>query len=211
MLDKSKQVHRPERLRGYDYSRPGCYFVTFNTRVRGEDILCKVVEGEKGADTLCKDAAKREAGTCLVGPDPLVRPIPPQLPDFHQSPLLQLTPAGEIVRELIENIPVVCGNAQVDCYVIMPDHVHLLIWLRGASSDGWEATGRDGLTRGSGPTGGVSLSQVVRALKSLSRKRVGYALWQERYYDHIIRSREELQSARQYIQNNPAKWLLDGK
>ena len=58
MLDREKKVHRPERLKGYDYSSPGCYFVTFNNKARGEDILCKVVEGSK------------EAETFLVGPDP---------------------------------------------------------------------------------------------------------------------------------------------
>ena len=73
MLDREKKVHRPERLKGYDYSSPGCYFVTFNTKTRGEPILCNL-------------ETAREAEASLVGPDPQVTPIthqtPPQKKEF---------------------------------------------------------------------------------------------------------------------------------
>ena len=196
MLDREKKVHRPERLKGYDYSSPGCYFVTFNTKARGEDILCKVVEGSK------------EAEAFLVGPDPLVRPFPLQEPGLRREVSCVLTQAGEIVRALIERIPLTYSNAGVDCYVIMPDHVHLLLWIWDAPQKRMELPEGNGLTRGSGPTKKASLPQVIRALKSLSSKRVGYPLWQERYYDHIIRNQQDLENARQYIQNNPLKWVL---
>ena len=195
MLDREKKVHRPERLKGYDYSSPGCYFVTFNTKARGEQILCNL-------------ETAREAEASLVGPDPLVRPFPQQVSSLQEEFSCVLTQAGEVLQTLIERIPAVYCNAGVDCYVIMPDHVHLLIWIWGASQERMEVPGRNGLTRGSGPTKKASLPQVIRALKSLSSKRVGYPLWQERYYDHIIRSQEELQGARQYIQNNPLMWVL---
>ena len=183
MLDREKKVHRPERLKGYDYSSPGCYFVTFNAKARGEPILCNL-------------ETTKEAETFLVGPDPLVRPFPQQVPSFQQEVSCALTQAGEVLQTLIERIPVVYCNADVDCYAIMPDHVHLLVWIWGASRERMEVPGRDGLTRGSGPTKKASLPQVIRALKSLSSKRAGYPLWQERYYDHIIRNQEELQGAR---------------
>ena len=119
-----------------------------------------------------------------------------------------MTQAGEIVRALIERIPLTYSNAGVDCYVIMPDHVHLLLWIWDAPQEGMEFPEGNGLTRGSGPTKKAFLPQVIRALKSLSSKRVGYPLWQERYYDHIIRNQQDLENARQYIQNNPLKWVL---
>ena len=34
-------------------------------------------------------------------------------------------------------------------------------------------------------------------------------LWQRNFYDHIIRNEQELQSIREYIINNPAKWQED--
>ena len=203
MLDKSKQVHRPERLRGYDYSRPGYYLVTLTTKIRGENILCSI-EGKREAEA-------------PVGPAPLGRPIPRQQPDpqipqqpaaSSDGPLVRLTPAGGTVRELIERIPAVYRNAGVDCYTIMPDHVHMVIWLRSGSADGVGVCreGGDGPAGGPGPTG---LPGIVGAVKSLTTRRLGESIWQDHYYDHIIRSQEELRNVRQYIQNNPLQWLLN--
>ena len=61
-----------------------------------------------------------------------------------------------------------------------------------------------------GPTGKTaSLPQIINALKSMTSKRIGYSPWQEDYYDHIIRNDTDLQATREYIQNNPLKWILD--
>ncbi|MBE0664238.1 MAG: transposase [Candidatus Aminicenantes bacterium] len=34
-------------------------------------------------------------------------------------------------------------------------------------------------------------------------------LWQRNYYEHIIRNENELQQTREYIRNNPADWEID--
>ena len=36
-------------------------------------------------------------------------------------------------------------------------------------------------------------------------------LWQRGYYEHIIRNQQDLDEIRRYIENNPAKWVLEGK
>ena len=172
MLDETKKYHRPQRLKGYDYSSPGYYFVTFNTKVRRENILCSI--------------------SGHVGPAPLGGSSPP---------IITLTQAGKILCGLIENVDQAYCNAQIDCYAIMPDHVHLLIYLRPVRNDP---------PRGAGPTGRKSsLPQIINTLKSLTSKRIGYPLWQEGYHDHIIRNDADLYAARQYIQNNPTQWELD--
>ncbi len=175
MLDETKKYHRPQRLKGYDYSSPGYYFVTFNTKVRQEDILCSISN--------------------YVGPAPLGG-------SSHQhSPTISLTSAGNILQELIGNVDQVYCNAHIDCYVIMPDHVHLLVYLSSLWNDP---------PRGAGPTGkAAGLPQIINTLKSLASKRAGYSLWQEDYYDHIIRNDADLQAIREYIQNNPLQWVLD--
>lgn len=193
MLDKSKQVHRPERLKGYDYSRPGCYFVTFNTKARDKNILCKVVKAE------------REAEAPTVGPAPLCRPIPQPAEGPNQEAVFVLTRAGEVVQALIERIPAVYHDVKLDCYVIMPDHVHLLIWIKDCPPEGRELPGGNGLHRGAGPT---SIPKIIHAVKSLAAKELGKSIWQDHYYDHIIRNDEDLESTRQYIQSNPLKWIL---
>ena len=108
------------------------------------------------------------------------------------GPVVRLTDAGKIVHELIENINHVYPDVRVDCYIIMPDHVHLVLVL-GCT---------DGPPRAAVPT---SLPKIINALKSLAVKRYGAPLWQDEYYDHIIRNDFDLNEIRTYIQNNPLK------
>ena len=194
MLDKNKRVHRPERLKGHDYSRPGCYFVNYNTKIRGENLLCKVVKAE------------REAERSFVGPAPLCRPIPQPAEDFHQEVCCELTRAGEVLQGLIERTAAVYDDVEMDCYVIMPDHVHLLLWIKDRPLESGELPERDGLHRGAGP---ASIPGIIHAIKVLTTGKLGESLWQRGYYDHIIRNDEDLQATRQYIRDNPVKWFLN--
>jgi REP element-mobilizing transposase RayT len=79
----------------------------------------------------------------------------------------------------------------------MPDHVHFIVWLRPKEG-----------------TPSPSLGNVVGALKSRTALKWSHhlkatgkhqpgKLWQDRYYDHIIRNENDLNIKRQYIQNNP--------
>lgn len=155
--------HKPPRLSGYDYTTPGYYFITFNTRIRGKNILCTI----------------HPVGTAALG-----------------GPKVSLTRAGLIVRELIENIPCVYSNARVDCYVIMPDHVHLILVLDPDNEP----------PRAAAPT---SIPKIINSLKSLATKRCGTPLWQDEYYDHVIRNDTDLDETRRYIQNNPLNRTLN--
>ena len=74
----------------------------------------------------------------------------------------------------------------------MPDHVHLILVL-GC---------QDEPPRAAVPT---SLSRVINTVKSLATKRFGASLWQDEYYDHLIRNDADLAETRAYIQNNPLK------
>ena len=179
MLDKNKRVHRPERLKGHDDSQPGCCFVTFNTKIRGENILCKAVRAE------------REAECSFVGPAPRCRPI---------------TRAGEVLQGLIERTAAAYDEVELDCYVIMLDHVHLLLWIKDRPLESGEFPERDGLHRGAGPT---SIPGIIHAVKVLTTRKLGESIWQKGYYDHVIRNDEDLQSTRQSIRDNPMRWLLN--
>ena len=41
--------HKPPRLPGYDYMTPGYYFITFNSKLRGQNILCTIHPVETAA------------------------------------------------------------------------------------------------------------------------------------------------------------------
>ena len=69
------------------------------------------------------------------------------------------------------------------------------------------------MRRPTGPPPG-SLGAIVGNFKSVTTRRVnrmrktpGTSLWQRNYYERIIRNERELNRIRQYIYDNPARWL----
>lgn len=106
-----------------------------------------------------------------------------------------LTSLGRIVRQSVEDIPKHYPAISVDHYVIMPNHVHLLLQIH---SDG---DGRSMIA----PT----ISTVVRLLKGTVSKQAGYPVWQKGFYDHVVRNEEDYQEIWQYIEGNPGKWAED--
>nr|WP_326127205.1 transposase [uncultured Oscillibacter sp.] len=198
---------KPLRLQGYDYSRGGYYFVTVCTAVRGENILAEICSG-----LLAVGAA------ALGGPSAVDT-------GTSEDPWVALTAIGEVVAQNIEDINhVYNGRVSVDCSVIMPDHIHLIIRIHDAviqtPVEGWGQEVRngppggepvrrpgDGPPRAAAPT--VALPKIVNTLKGLTSRKAGYPLWQRGYYEHIIRNDEDLENTRQYIRDNPWKWLLN--
>ena len=85
----------------------------------------------------------------------------------------------------------------VDKYVIMPDHIHLLITILPAEN------GR--------PMGAPMISNMVNQLKGYVTKRIGFPIWQKLYYDHIIRDEEDFNTKWEYIDNNPISWFDKNK
>ena len=151
-LPKRKQ----NRLTGYDYSQPGCYFVTICSRDR-EHLF-----------------------GCVVGADVLI------------GPHVQLSEVGAIVEQTISQIP------SVDKYIVMPNHVHILLRLPVANN---------GPMGTSAPT--QSVPWIVRYLKRTVTIACGKTVWQRGYHDHIIRSEADYLRIWDYIDTNPAKWRED--
>ncbi len=118
-------------------------------------------------------------------------------PISDRPPGIVLSEAGRVAEQAIQEIPKHYSGVYVDAYVIMPNHIHLLIRIEGGS-------GRSMI----GPTSAPTLSRIIRQMKSAVTKRLGNSIWQDRFYDHIIRNEEDYSIRYQYIENNPANWLL---
>ena len=116
---------------------------------------------------------------------------------INRPPRISLTPLGRIVDETIRAIPDHYPGISVDQYIIMPDHVHLILALRHIGPDGRQIAA---------PT---PLSNVIQQMKRITSKQAGISLWQKGFYDHVIRNDEDLANVRQYIRNNPLKWIQD--
>ena len=115
---------------------------------------------------------------------------------------LRLLPYGEIADQHIRQMNAFYEAVSVDKYAIMPDHIHLLLRIHNA--EGHPGTGAS--TKRSSV-----ISRFVGTFKRFCNKDFGKNIWQDRYYDHVVRNQQDYDEIWQYIENNPAKWLLDGK
>ena len=119
------------------------------------------------------------------------------------APRTRLSPTGKIVARQLGNMIAFYPHVRIEKYVVMPNHIHLLIAIQ---------QGPSGASRTPPPTS-ARASQVIpmfiSTLKRLTNKTAGHALWQRGYYDHIIRSPDDYNTIWHYIDTNPAKWAQD--
>ena len=106
-----------------------------------------------------------------------------------------LTNLGQIVHRCIGDIPRHYPAITVDHFVIMPDHIHLLLQIH-TDPHGRSITA---------PT----ISTAIRLFKGTVSKQAGFPIWQKGYYDHVIRSERDYQDAWNYIEGNPCKSIED--
>jgi len=118
---------------------------------------------------------------------------------------LQPTAIGNVANqywlEIRQHFPFV----ELDEYVIMPNHVHGILFLNRPDYDGWQPNKF-------GPQS-KNLASIIRGYKAgvktfATTNQIEFE-WQPRYYDHIIKSEKDLNNIRQYIIDNPVKWEMD--
>ena len=119
--------------------------------------------------------------------------------DGLARPVVKCTNLGHIVEQQIAAIPKRFPTVLVDTYVIMPNHIHLLLRLQ-------EDAGRASPS----PTVGA----VIGALKSLSTRAArpylnGKPLFQRSFYDHVVRNEKNYTECWLYIDSYPARWAQD--
>ena len=99
------------------------------------------------------------------------------------APRTRLSPTGKIVARQLGNMIAFYPHVRIEKYVVMPNHIHLLIAIQ---------QGPSGASRTPPPTSARAsqvIPMLISTLKRLTNKTAGHALWQRGYYDHIIRSR----------------------
>ena len=105
-----------------------------------------------------------------------------------------LTPAGKSVKEKILRInDVYKGAVHVDNYVVMPNHIHLLLSLE----------------KGGRHIAAPTISSVVNQYKGAVSKELGVSCWQKSFHDHIVRNEADYRRIWEYIDANPGKWEED--
>lgn len=150
----NSKTRKPNRLKNYDYSQNGVYFIT----------------------------------VCVENRNPILSYIP------VGANCVRLSKIGNVVEEEINNISKIYANVTVENYVIMPNHIHLLVFIDRFS-------GRTQFA----PT----ISRIIKQFKGIITKRLSKSIWQKGFYDHIIRDEYDFQIRWQYIEDNPYRWCED--
>ena len=193
-FDPQKHHRRSIRLKGYDYSQAGIYYVTIVTQGR-EHIFGEIVNKE-----------------------------------------MVLSRYGEIVQKWWDDIPVHFPNVEIMAFVIMPNHIHGIIFItddrRGEvlsprilsprdnpnqnmmndETMGIHNQSRETPLRGKSTLGqimGYFKYQSTKEMNALDDKDVITKFWQRNYYERIIRNEKELQQKTDYILDNPSRWEDD--
>lgn len=157
-------IRKPTRLKGYDYSSSGVYFITICTKDR-KQLLSKITVGQGLAPAENK-----------------------------------LTRYGKIAREQIELLENRYKGIKIDKYVIMPNHIHILI-------SNYE------IAAGASPC--PTISDMMCAFKSITTRECKKEelktqhLFQSSFHDHIIRGERDYQKIWEYIDTNVARWEKD--
>lgn len=106
---------------------------------------------------------------------------------------LPLSKIGIVIENEIYKLNTVYENIKVDKYQIMPNHIHLIIFIYEDSN------GRTQFA----PT----ISRIIKQFKGSITKQIEFSIWQKSFYDSIIRNEKEYQEVWNYIHNNPLKYL----
>ena len=109
-----------------------------------------------------------------------------------------LSEVGLLIDAKINLIPQIYPDVIVDAYVIMPNHIHIMLVIKaiGDSSNGRALRA---------PT----VSRVVNQLKGAVTKELGRPIWQKSFYDHIIRDEDDYWTYIIEIDENPEVWTYD--
>ena len=119
---------------------------------------------------------------------------------------MHLNGFGRAVQSVWDGLPKYYGNLTLDAFVVMPNHIHGILILNDVS-------GVVGPGLRPGPTKAHPVTQIVGSFKSFSARRInqlrgtpGIPVWQEDYWERVVREESELNAIREYIFHNPLGW-----
>ena len=161
-FDPERHHRRSIRLRGYDYTQPGSYFVTICVEDRAR-VFGDVFDAE-----------------------------------------MALTRLGRTVEEAWRGLPRRFRGLAIDAFVVMPNHVHGLLWLEHDDTLSQPALG-DAL----GWFKTVTTNLYIHGVRDAGWPSYDRRLWQRTFHEHIVRNESDMERIRSYIVNNPANWHED--
>lgn len=184
---------RSIRLKGYDYSKEGLYFIT---------ICCH---------------KQQYLFECISNVDDVSCSLRPTCRPNELK--IELNDAGKMIENWYFKLENKFSNIKCHEMVVMPNHFHCIIEITNepvdstALNDG-SALRADTRVRPDIPTvvqwfKTMTTNEYIRGVKTLGWQRFDGKLWQRDYYEHIIRNHQSFIKISNYIRNNPTKWHID--
>ncbi len=184
------------RWKGADYNSTGAFFITVCTENR-RCMLCEIV------------------GTGVLD-GPKTNGFVSTLVDTPNVPFVKLSQYGMIADKYIKQLNDFYKDISVESYVIMPNHIHLLLVVNVNGNGSASTTVHDGEIPANGPSGtpvptiqNSIVARFVSTFKRFCNKEYGGNIWQYRSNDHVIRDRQDYAEHARYIYENPMRWHFD--
>ena len=170
-MNKNLPKRKDLRLKEYDYSEPGAYFITICTKNKEKSLW----KGELDVQNF---------DWKLVGAR------------FARPQNLPLSEIGIAVEQNLNKWNETYENVYLSSYVIMPNHLHIMVVILPDEEDGRAKRA---------PT----VSTMINQFKGAVTKQLGENIWQKLFYDHVIRNKYDYEEIAKYILENPLKWQFD--
>ncbi|MBN1535924.1 MAG: hypothetical protein JW908_04270 [Anaerolineales bacterium] len=227
------QNRRSIRLKGYDYTHTGAYFITICACQR-EWLFGEIVNGEMQLNTMGQIVENEWAKTQQLRPDVELGPFVIMPNHFHG--IIWIVDGRGTARraptadgnthhnDQLHTVPTVDGNIPGgdQMYYAQTDGTARLAPTAGGNTyhnDQLHHTpaidGNPTHEQFGKPVVG-SIPTIVRAFKSAATRQInlyrntpGALVWQRNYYEHVIRDEKSYNQIAEYILNNPLRWELD--
>ena len=223
-------TRKPTRLKNFDYSSKGAYFITICTENRRR-ILSRIVE-DNAQTRQINDSQSNDAQTNVGGGAPDAPPVGKgltvigstkrvftrsfsnqtnesrlvyapsvghELTVINNTKTIELLPYGKIAEKHLKNMSEFYDNICVDRYVIMPNHIHIILIVSRSGASGTPPPTKQS----------SAVSGFVSTFKRFCNKEYGENIWQKYFYDHIIRNRKDYEEHIKYVAENPTTWYYD--
>ncbi|MDR3001624.1 MAG: transposase [Fibromonadaceae bacterium] len=205
--DPNIHKRRSIRLRNFDYTNPGSYFVTICLNQRIPKIWLNAADMAYNTTAHWQNIVV-EHNTVAGQPRRAAPTIPMadinfDFPTFGmvENEIILLNDAGKMAQQTWHEMAGHYSNIEIDEFIIMPDHIHWIITITANANNN-----------------PISLPELVYyfktrttnkytdGVKALNWMPFNKKLWQRNYYEHVIRNETEYAAIAGYIRENPILW-----
>ena len=177
------------RLKQYDYSKEGMYYITICTQNK-ECILSEITKNDNINNV--KNTNDNVGADSISAQDSIT-----------QS---KLNDIGIMVNNIYLDLENQFINIKLHNYIIMPNHIHGIIEIRERADMESAPTTINEIVQ---TFKRYTTVEYIKGVKSGIYKPFDKRIWQRNYYEHVIRNEKELYRIIKYIQYNPLNWEMD--